>query len=42
MSFVERLETVVHDVKFWEVQKRVVVLVKVTVSFPHITTPTIQ
>ena len=39
LSFVERFETVVHDVKFWEVQERVVVLVKVTVSSPHITTP---
>ena len=39
LSFVERFKTVVHDVKFWEVQERVVVLVKVTVSSPHITTP---
>ena len=39
LTFIERFETVVHDVKFWEVQERVVVLVKVTVCSPHITTP---
>ena len=42
MCLVESLETVVHNVKFREVQERVVVLVKVTVSFPHITTPKIK
>ena len=39
MCLLESLETVVHNVKFREVQERVVVLVKVTVSSPHITTP---
>ena len=39
MSLKERLETVVHDVQFREVQERVPVHVVVTVSFPHITTP---
>ena len=39
MSLKERLETVVHDVQFREVQERVPVHVVLTVSFPHITTP---
>ena len=39
MCLVESLETVVHNVKFRKVQERVVVLVKITVRFPHITTP---
>ena len=42
MSLKERLETVVHNVQFREVQERVPVHVLVTVSFPHITTPKIQ